>query len=105
MPEPPEPPPEPLAEYNFASWPCAFWVWLWLFCTCVWLGISSTVSLCVSDPPVAPTEREPLPIATLPPRLGRLNVVEPFPAPHAVPIAANSLGYAVRDTAEPSHSR
>jgi len=35
---------------------------------------------------------------------GRLNVVEPLPAPYSVPIAANSLAYVVRLTADPSRT-
>jgi hypothetical protein len=36
---------------------------------------------------------------------GRLNVVDPFPAPHVVPIAVKRSEYVARDTADPSHNR
>lgn len=93
--------PDPLVHISGASdvLPAAY------MASCTWLGISATVSVCVSDPPVLPTFRVPLPMHALPPRFGRLKVVDPFPDPHAVPIAAKSLGYWARLTAEPSHSR
>lgn len=62
-----------------------------------WLcaGISAVVRVCVSKPPVAPSARAvrpdpvPTPISARPRPSGRLNVVDPFPAPNVVPIAAN----------------
>jgi len=68
----------PLAVMSPTVPPVALDVW-------EWLGISPVVRVCVSAPPEAPMDLEvkpdplPWPTTTLPERLGRLNVVVPFP--------------------------
>jgi hypothetical protein len=47
----------------------------------------------------------PAPLKNIPLVSGKLNVVDPSPAPYATPIAANKSAYVVLDTADPSHSK
>ena len=77
------------------------WVWLGPVWVCegpvwVWAARLSALRVWVSVPPESARVRAvspdpvPVPIGVRPRRSGRLNVVDPFPAPHVVPIAANS---------------
>lgn len=59
-------------------------------CTCA--GSSLSVRVTVSLPPVDPNRcSEDTPRGTRPPRSGRLNVVEPSPAPNVVPMTPNRV--------------
>ena len=65
----------------------------------------AVIKVFVAVPPVAPKPYDPpAPTAKLLVIFGKLNVVDPSPAPKVIPITLNNPEYTVLDTAAPLHS-
>ena len=67
----------------------------------VWDGSWLTDRLKFVAPPRVEKAKFPAPTRNLFRRSGRLNVLDPSPAPHVVPMTVNNAAYIVRSTAAP----